>query len=309
MKKAFSLLLCAFLLAGTILFGACGGTGKNNRPETTSAPAATDPPASEEAVTPAPETTEAPTETPETTEAPTAAPETAEVPTEAPTEAPTVPETEAASAVPVTKEEIVAFYANAVNNIKVNGAAGYTKKEFNTMGELKATGNSTADTAIGKAVGGFIKGENDVQAQTYAKGSDGAKSNMLGWELSDLGYVVSAALVPDGENWAVTLLLADEDTPHRGESHLAKAGSVLLWEDLDADLQKVSFLQSYNDVHVKYANYTISAVISPEGLLRSVEHHTDYSLVFGSVKLPIVGTLNDMRIGLENTVLFSDFTY
>ena len=72
MKKTFSLLLCAFLLAGTILFGACGGTGKNNRPETTSAPAATDPPASEEAVTPAPETTEAPTETPETTEAPTA---------------------------------------------------------------------------------------------------------------------------------------------------------------------------------------------------------------------------------------------
>ena len=269
----------------------------------------------EESTLPAPtETQTAPSETAPTEPAETqavteaAAPETAPPATE-PTVAPTTEPATPVNTVPSTPEEIVAFYAKAANEIKANGSAGYTKKEFKTMRELRATGNAEVDQMIGNAVGAFVKDEAHTEAKTFAKGTEEAKANISGWALTDPGKVVSAALAQIGGDYTVTIRLADEDTPHRGASFLAQVGTVLLWEDFENDLKKVSFIKEYTDPHVRYTGYTITAVLSPEGMLRSVEHRANVTLSFGTVKLPFIGNMNGLAIGLESAELYSDFTY
>ena len=275
------------------------------------------------AITTEESTLAAPTETQEVSSAPAqtqpaetqtvtenAAPETAPQTTEAPETQP--PETEPAapvSTVTSTPEEIVAFYADAVNDIRANGSAGYTKKEFKTMRELRATGNAEVDKMIGSAVGTFIKDEAHAEAKTYAKGTEEAKANISGWALTDPGKVVSAALSQTGGDYTVTIRLADEDTPHKGASFLAQVGTVLLWEDFENDLKKVSFIKEYTAPHVLYTGYTITAVLSPEGMLRSVEHRANVALSFGSVKLPFIGNMNGLSIELESAELYGNFTY
>lgn len=310
MKKiaiVFSVLFVALLsLSG------CFGANVNTESTTAPAPAITTAESALDATTETTFPTEtAPTEITETqTVTEPAAPETAPQTTEAPETQP--PETEPAapeSTVPSTPEEIVAFYANAVNDVKANGSAGYTKKEFKSMRELRATGNAEVDKMIGNAVGTFIKDEAHTEAKTFAKGTEEAKANISGWALSDPGKVVSAALAQTGGDYTVTIVLADEDTPRRGTSFLSQVGTVLLWEDLENDLKKVSFIKEYTDAHVLYTGYTVTAVLSPEGMLRSVEHRANVTLSFGSVKLPFIGHMNGLSIGLESAELYGNFTY
>jgi hypothetical protein len=224
--------------------------------------------------------------------------------TEAPTQAPAPTNT-----VPSTKDEIVAFFAKAVNDIKNNGSASYNKKEYQTMGELNITGIGAVDNAIKGVAGNYFKGEDQVDLQVAEKGTDSSKDKMHGWPLSDTSKVVSATLNQNGGNYDITIVMQDEDTPHKGGgSHLDAVGSVLLWEDIDKELQGVSILKEYNDVHVRYTNYTITATISPDGKLSALRHHTDISIDIGSAKI-LFATLKDKHVTLENTMVYSNFVY
>ncbi len=277
---------------------------------TTAAPA-TEAPATDAPTTESPATGTPATEAPATDAPATEAPATDAPATEAPaTEAPATeaPATEPAGpAVPTTKDEIIAFYAKAVNDIAQNGTAGYNKKEFQTMGELNITGIGMVDNAIKGVAANYFKGEDQVETQVCAKGSDDAKNRMLDWGLTDNSKVKSATY--DASTGALTIVMEDEDTPHKGGgSHLDQIGSVLLWEDIDAELQGVSILSNYENVHVKYTNYTITATISADGKISALKHHTDVAIEIGSAKI-LFATLKDKNVTLENTVVYSDFQY
>lgn len=284
---------------------------------------ATEAPATDAPVTDAPATSaptpDTPTETPATdapaTDAPaTDAPATNAPATEAPatdapaTEAPAT-EAPATNTVPTTKDEIVAFYAKAVNDIANNGSASYNKKEFQTMGDINVTGIGFVDNQIKNVAANYFHGEDQVETQVAEKGTDSSKSKMLGWNLSDNSKVASATLNQNGGNYDITIVMVDEDTPHKGGgSHLDAVGSVLLWEDIDAELQGVSILSDYQDIHVRYTNYTINATISPDGKISSIKHHTDIKIDIGSAKI-LVATLKNKSVGLENTVIYNNFAY
>ena len=283
-----------------INIGAVAPAADNTEAPATDAPAP-DAPATDAPATDAP-ATDAPASDAPATDAPA---------TDAPaTEAPATQAPAPTSTVPSTKDEIVAFYAKAVNDIKNNAVAGFNKKEFQTMGELNITGNSMADNTIKKVAGNYFKGEDQVDLQTAAKGSDEAKSKMLGWKLADNSKVVSASLNQNGGNYDITIVMVDEDTPHKGGgSHLDQVGSVLLWEDIDSELQNISALSDYSDIHVKYTNYTINATISPDGKISAIKHHTDIKIEIGQAKIIKIVNLKNKTVGLENTVVFSDFSY
>ena len=209
---------------------------------------------------------------------------------------------------PVTKDEIIAFYANAVNNIKNNGTASYSKKEFQKVDDLNVTGVAMLDTIIKNIAGKYFKDEASAEVQTAEKGKDSSKERMLGWSLTDNSKVVSAKLEQKNGNYDITIVMADEDTPHKGgSSHLDAVGSVLLWEDVDAELKNTSALKEY-DLRIKYQNYIIKATLSPEGELIRITHHCDITIEIDHAMILVV-SVNDKNINMENTVQFFDFAY
>jgi hypothetical protein len=240
--------------------------------------------------------------TPDTTAAPT--PDTTAAPTPDTTAAPTP-----TSTVPSTKEEICNFYAKAVNDIKNNGSASYNKKEFQTITDFNVTGFAPADSLIKSIAGNYFKDESKADLQVAEKGQDSSKSKMLGWNLTDMSKVVSASLNQNGGNYDITIKMADEDTPHKGgASHLDQVGSVLLWEDIETELNGISQLKEWQgNVNVVYTNYTITATITPEGKLVTMTHHTDVDIRIKHAKIVI--TLDNKNVAMENTVRFTDFVY
>ena len=263
---------------------------------------------------PAANTDDTPTAAP-TPDTPTQAPVTTPIPAGPTIETTTAGGTETTTAapapstptVPTTKDEIVAFFAKAVNDIKNNGSASYNKKEYQTMGDINVTGIGAVDNAIKGVAGNYFKGEDQVDLQVAEKGTDSSKDKMHGWPLSDTSKVVSATLNQNGGNYDITIVMQDEDTPHKGGgSHLDAVGSVLLWEDIDKELQGVSILSNDENIHVRYTNYTITATISPDGKLSALRHHTDISIDIGSAKI-LFATLKDKHVALENTMVYSNF--
>ena len=209
---------------------------------------------------------------------------------------------------PETKDEIIAFYAKAVNNIKNNGAASYSKKEFQKVDDLNVTGVAMLDTIIKNIAGEYFTDEESADVQIAEKGKDSSKDKMLGWTLTDYSKVVSAKLEQNKSNYDITIVMADEDTPHKGgSSHLDAVGSVLLWEDIDAELKNISALKEY-DFRIKYQNYTIKATLSPEGELIRITHHCDITIEIDHAKILVV-SVNDKNINMEHTVQFFAFAY
>ncbi len=274
---------------------------QNTTPDTTAAPvnepSSADTP-SESQPAPGESTTAAPTDS------------TTAASTENTTAAPT-PDTTAAptSTVPSSKEEICNFYAKAVNDIKNNGSASYNKKEFQTITNFNITGNSIADGLIKSIASNYFKDESKADLQVAEKGQDSSKSKMLGWNLTDLSKVVSASLNQNGGNYEITIKMADEDTPHKGGgSHLDAVGSVLLWEDIETELNGIGQLKEWQgNVHVVYTNYTITATITPDGKLVNMTHHTDVDIQINHAKIII--SLDNKNVAMENTVRFTDFVY
>jgi hypothetical protein len=213
------------------------------------------------------------------------------------------------STVPTTKEEICNFYAKAVNDIKNNGSASYNKKEFQTITDFNVTGFAPADSLIKSIAGNYFKDESKADLQVAEKGQDSSKSKMLGWTLTDLSKVLSASLTQNGGNYDIVIKMADEDTPHKGGgSHLDQVGSVLLWEDIETELNGISQLKEWQgNVNVVYTNYTITATITPEGKLVTMTHHTDVDIRIKHAKIVI--TLDNKNVAMENTVRFTDFVY
>lgn len=302
------------LMLAALLLNGCFAKKKGNAPaqteasvslsetQTTAAPTAPAPTTSEPTTaegTTAEATAEA-TAAPPTTAEPTAAEPTTAEPT-------TAEPTTAQNTVPGTKEEIIAFFAQAVNRVK-SGAAGYVRKEFDTLGNMNITGNSLVDNSIKGIVGGFLVTENQAKPQSAAKGSAEAAQRIPGWELTDFGMVAFAGLVPAGEDYTVTIVLQDEDSPRRGESHLAAVGSVLYLEDVQEKLKDISALKNVDDMHIRYRNYTITATLTSDGRLKALQHHADLTVEMGRVEVTVM-TLQNVGFTLEHTIQYSDFTY
>ena len=212
------------------------------------------------------------------------------------------------SKAPVTKEEIVDFYKKAVDMVRNDAAGGFSRKEWQTIAPVNVTGVDTVDDAIMNLLKSYFKDEATAETTVSAKGSADAKNRMNGFTLDDDSKLISATCNEVGGSYRITLVLAEEDTPHDGQSFLQKAGSVLGWEDVEKELKSVSILNGYEDVHIRYKNYTITATISPKGHFSALKHHCDVSVDVGSAKIMVL-TLTDSHLTMESTVLYTNWKY
>ena len=214
----------------------------------------------------------------------------------------------AANAMPSGTQAIADFYKAAVNKVKSTGAASYTKKEYQTISNLNVTGIGMVDNAIMNVAKGYFKDEASAELQTATKGDDSSKNRLNGFTLTDYSKIKSATCTANGGNYDITIVMQDEDTPHDGQSFLQQVGSVLIWEDIDKELQNVSILSDYQNIHVLYKDYTIKATIKPNGEFVSLTHHTNITIQIGSAKV-LVATLKDKSVDMANDMVFAGFQY
>lgn len=212
------------------------------------------------------------------------------------------------SSMPSGTQAIVDFYKAAVTKVKNEGCASYTKKEYQTIYDLNVTGNGMVDGKIKDVAAGYFKDESQADTQTATKGDDSSKSKMIACTLTDYSKVKSATCTANGSNYDITIVMQDEDTPRDGQSFLQKIGSVLIWEDIEAELKNVSILSGYDNVHILYKDYTIKATITPDGKFVSMTHHTDITIQIGMAKILII-TLKDKSVGMANDAVFTGFQY
>ncbi|MCH5197549.1 MAG: hypothetical protein J1E34_01470 [Oscillospiraceae bacterium] len=215
------------------------------------------------------------------------------------------------SSAPSTKDEVVAFYSKAVNDIKNNAVAGFDKIEFQTIKNFNITGNGVIDGIIKNIAGQFFTDEASAETKVSAKGSDDAKNRIEEWNLKDNSKVVSATCKDNGGKYTVTIVMADEDTPHKGgNSHLDAVGSVLVWEDIEKELKGISQVKEWENgnVQVLYTKYTITAVMTPDGHFESITHHTDVVIQVNHVKISFLA-LDNKNVAMENTIRFTNFKY
>ena len=277
---------------------------------TTSAPVENTTSAPVENTTSAPveNTTSAPVEN--TTQAPVE--NTTSAPVENTTAAPTTQASTNSNA-PSSKQDIVNFYAKAANDLKNNGAAGYTKKEWQVVDEINI-GGSLINSAVKTVLGSFMTTEAKAEEQINAKGSDDAKRRSFGWTLTDLSKVASAKCetLANG-NYKITIVMVDEDTPKKEGSMLGQVtGALLYWEDIETtlttDATVTKILSEFSDIHVIYKNYTITAEMTADGKFVSIDHLADVDIKLGHIK--VLGSDLDNKSGhMNNYCKFYNFQY
>lgn len=214
------------------------------------------------------------------------------------------------SAAPTGKEAIFNFYKTAANKIAENGAAGYTKKEWQALSNLNLTGSSAVDNVITNLAGNYMTKEADAQDQVCAKGSEEAKSRFPGCSLTDMSKVASATCtVQSNGNYKIVITMVNEDTPKKTSNFLGKVtNSILYWEDIDTELKNISVVKSYTNIHVIYEGFKIEAEMTPAGNFVSLNHLAGVNIKIGEAKV-LVATLKDKSGHLDNTCKYTNFKY
>ena len=215
---------------------------------------------------------------------------------------------------PATTVDIVNFYSAAVKKVKLEGAAGYTKKEWQVVDKVNI-GADAVNSAVTSVLGNFMTTEADAGEQKCDKDSDDAKNRFPDWTLTDLSQIAGAECKDAGNgNYKITIIMKDEDTPKKGNSMLSQVtNSLIYWEDIDATLSGddtvKDILYSYSGIHVIYRGYTITAEITPEGQFVTLDHTADVDIVIGEAKILKIFTIKDKNGHMNNYCKYYGFSY
>ena len=116
--------------------------------------------------------------------------------------------------------------------------------------------------------------------------------------------------MPYGENYLVTIVFNDEDTPSEADSFLGKVtDTVFFWDtQIEPILADISQLKAYSDLHVRYRDMTITAEISEEGRFTSVRHSVAADVDIGSARVSIF-TFKDKYLHFKSSAEYTDFVY
>ncbi len=215
---------------------------------------------------------------------------------------------------PATTVDIINFYTAGVKAIKNDGAAGYTKKEWQNVDSVNI-GAAKVNEAVTSVLGNFMTTEDQAGEQINDKGSDDAKNRFPDWTLTDINMVAGAECKDNGDgNYKITIIMKDEDTPKKEGSVLGQVtNSLLYWEDIDntlsTDSTVTAILNSYSDIHVVYKNYTISAVMTPDGKFVSLDHTADVDILIGQATILFVFKIENKSGHMWNYCKYYNFVY
>ena len=249
--------------------------------------------------------------TPATTAAPGTPATTAAPGTPATTAAPGTPATTAAPAAQgMTKEQAYDIYKKAVEEVKNNGSATYTRKEWQSIDALQLGSGSGGDTLKG-IIEKFVTKEADAKEYVSEKGSDDSKNRFPSCG-APISKVASATCTEEGGNYKVTIVMNDEVTPTKGSDGIASMSTGILYmEDVVNTIQNDStvsfFVKGLEDGSgITYKAYTITATITKDNKFVEMKHVVSGDIV-AKAKL-VIGSISGTGTLTFNSS-FYNFSY
>ena len=203
---------------------------------------------------------------------------------------------------PQTKAAVYDFYKAAIKKVQ-GGAAGHTRKEWQTVDALDIPGGSLVLPIIQS----FVTTEDKAGEAVSAKGSDESKKRIAPCG-APITKIKSATCVASGNNYKVTIVMNEEVNPEKGSNGVAAMSTGILYmEDVvntvkdDPKVNKV--VKSLDeDSKITYKAYTITSVITKDGKFVDLDHVVSGDIAAGA-KL-FIGSING-----EGTLTFHSHWY
>ena len=207
-----------------------------------------------------------------------------------------------------TKEDVLAFYKSAVAKVK-GGAAGYEKKAWQKVPALNIFGSDVVNNKIIELAGNYMQTEETAPVEHNEKGSDEAIRRMPDCTLTDMSKIKDVTCTMDGSNYSIKIILVEEKSPATKSSSMLGqiTDNFLSKEEIDNELGNISVISDF-DYDLIYKDYTISAVITPDGQFVSMLHHSSVEIIINSLKILMI-PISNKSATLDADCSFSNFTY
>lgn len=215
----------------------------------------------------------------------------------------------AAAELPAGPAEILALYRTAVEQARVE-APGCTRSSWQSVGDLNLTEYDTVDSVIKALAAQYLTPESAPKKETYAEGSADAAAAIPACTLTDVSKITDAACTKNGEgNYAIRLVLADEDTPlNRETSVLGQITDNVIYKNaVNAELSKLTVVQSA-DYSVLYRGFTVECELQPDGRLIYLQHHANILITLRSVNVFFV-PIRNKTVEMTADAAWYDFSY
>ncbi len=169
-------------------------------------------------------------------------------------------------------------YQKAAKAINQTGAAGYTKKGWQSVeGALQLSKFGFLAGTLTDLIGGFMTPEAEAEEKVNAKGSDDAKNRMPPSDCSK-SHVKSATAVKNGDVYTITIVMNDVVNPSYTDTDgLVKMSKEFLdikdVQDTVKNDATVSKVVSKLDGTINYQAYTITAKMNAKGEFIEITHY------------------------------------
>ena len=169
-------------------------------------------------------------------------------------------------------------YQKAAKAINQTGAAGYTKKGWQSVeGALQLSKFGFLAGTLTDLIGGFMTPEAEAEEKVNAKGSDDAKNRMPPSDCSK-SHVKSATAVKNGDVYTITIVMNDVVNPSYADTDgLVKMSKEFLdikdVQDTVKNDATVSKVVSKLDGTINYQAYTITAKMNAKGEFIEITHY------------------------------------
>ena len=215
----------------------------------------------------------------------------------------------AAAGMPSGKEEILAFYADAVNRVH-NGDAGFAEKNSVGIASAGLTGYDFLDRQMARLLTEALNA-GDASPNVFARGSYAATAAMPVCELKNTARISDAVITADGDNRKLKMTLEDDTLRginSSGESYLSKITDLVHNKDVaDMIFTETDYFKDV-DYDVAFRNMTITATLTPEGRLLALSHSCSMEVLIRSVNVWNT-TLKDLSVTVSLAEAYSDFDY
>ncbi len=175
-------------------------------------------------------------------------------------------------------KEALEMYQKAAKEINENGAAGYSKKSWQSLeGDIQLTNSSFLTGTLTNLIKGFLTEEADAEEKVSGKGSDDAK-NRMPISACSIECVKSVTSKTEGENYIITIVMNKQVNPSYDDADgLAKMSKDFLdYKDVvnvvETD-EAVSKVVREIDGTITYESYTITAEMTKDGKFVEITHY------------------------------------
>ena len=172
-----------------------------------------------------------------------------------------------------------AFYQKAAQDIHNNGVAGYTRKGWQNIISYEYS-NSANENKIKDIIDSYFTPEENAVSYVNEKGSSNCKFWMPATTTTK-EYIKSTNVTKVGENYKIEIVLKDQYNPMMDDTDgiVGIAPYTFYIEDveqaIDDNIELKSIIKQCDKAEALIKNYTITAVMTPDGKFVSISHRSD----------------------------------